>query len=163
MPQTLSQKSQCVPTHSLWLSVSGPRPAARKMCPGNIRSLCYKSYNYIPMPPPFSWDAHLILKKKQNNPVLCPRFWWTSSLGNRYVCWKDRPSGIFHRERVTWSKLTKHNRKFTFKQRQTEMLTFPSLWLNENTHVGSQAEGSYAWGMHHQKQNNLEVLWTKDG
>ena len=103
------------------------------------------------------------LKKKQKNPVLCPRFWWTSGLGNRYVCWKDRPSGIFHRERVTWSKWTKHNSKFTFKQRQTEMLTFPSLWLNENTHVGSQAEGSYAWGMHHQKQNNLEVLWKKDG
>ena len=58
------------------------------------------------------------LKKKQKNPVLCPRFWWTSGLGNRYVCWKDRPSGIFHRERVTWSKWTKHKRKFTFKQRQ---------------------------------------------
>ena len=98
------------------------------MCPGNITSLCYNSYNYLPLAPPFNWDAHLILKKK-NNPVLCPRFWWASGFGNRYVCWKDRPSGIFHRERVAWSKWTKHNRKFTFKQRQTEMLTFPSLWL----------------------------------
>ena len=72
MPQTLSQKSQCVPTHSLWLSVSGLRPAARKMCPGNIRSLCYKSYNYIPMPPPFSWDAHLILKKNKTIQFFAP-------------------------------------------------------------------------------------------
>lgn len=46
------------------------------------------------------------------------------------------------------------------KQRCWHSLHYDS---NENTHVGSQAEGSYAWGMHHQKQNNLEVLWKKDG